>query len=519
MVGLIAFPAPRSFESFLSLLLTLKQAQARVSCHNQQWNQFHYIIQRRPLGYKIFHLSFHLAINKFIMPLSLCDLPLEILTRISVMVKVKNLSAVNKHLRSALLPIIFKRIEISPKSKYVNPTMLCNLTNIVKHLSIRVPSYLGKSVMTEAATSLAIMLFSFRSIQHFECNLPFEMNETIWALLSEKANLRSVCVKYAGHSTNALSCLSRLSLLEDITLSAMHEDMPLSNLSQLINERREFLTKLSFGFSKEGDAEIEDLFHRVETQLKLQSLALQAFRWSPADAPSPLRKLDLTKLRNLSLKSCLGQERAWDMFNQVSADRPQNLKSIFVDQISPPLIKFLTETLEPNMLEALFFDGRDTSVKLETILKGPVSRHRRSLLNVFLRNRDSQDAITWKFSEADISFIFREIPQIRQLAFAINARDSILTFLRQLTKNTMLQGLRIFQIDAHSPAHFINEFQHVLDSFRAPSLMEIAYKDNYYHVCDPDATDEQDEDDTGVVPVLLRIVDRCDMELDIFEEV
>lgn len=111
-----------------------------------------------------------------------------------------------------------------------------------------------------------------------------------------------------------------------------------------------------------------------------------------------------------------------------------NLKRIHTDAVSPALISFLKETLAPNSLEWMFLqDGREynSPVTIDSISRGPLRRHRRSLTKVMVDSAIGKpdNALNvkrkkWMFPRELLAFITSgKMNCLKELAMAVDYKD------------------------------------------------------------------------------------------------
>lgn len=111
-----------------------------------------------------------------------------------------------------------------------------------------------------------------------------------------------------------------------------------------------------------------------------------------------------------------------------------NLKRIHTDAVSPALISFLKETLAPDSLEWMFLqDGREynSPVTVDSIFRGPLRRHRRSLTKVMVDSAIGKpdNALNvkrkkWMFPRELLAFITSgKMNCLKELAMAVDYKD------------------------------------------------------------------------------------------------
>lgn len=120
--------------------------------------------------------------------------------------------------------------------------------------------------------------------------------------------------------------------------------------------------------------------------------------------------------------------------SSISSSYTLNLKRIHTDTVSPALISFLKETLAPNSLEWMFLqDGREYSspVTIDSIFRGPLRRHRRSLTKVMIDsaigkpdNARNSKRKKWMFPRELLAFITSgKMNCLKELAMAVDYKD------------------------------------------------------------------------------------------------
>ena len=204
-------------------------------------------------------------------------------------------------------------------------------------------------------------------------------------------------------------------------------------------------------WSGEGSHEKGDTrcFHNRK-RLRLQVLELERI----ALGIDVLKKtIEWKVLTSLTLLNCESDEDLWKVLRRVYTPRPNisahsfsktssppleyslNLKRIRTNNVSASLIAFLKETLAPNTLECMILQDNYTSspnVTIETILRGPLKRHRSSLKKVMIDSADrtlrsGRRASHWKkwaFTREVIAFVTSgKMTALRELAMAIDYKD------------------------------------------------------------------------------------------------
>ena len=158
--------------------------------------------------------------------------------------------------------------------------------------------------------------------------------------------------------------------------------------------------------------------------------------------------IDWTRLTNLTLLNCVGDDKLWRALQRTFAPQPSvvygpitqttvapleyrlNLKKIRTNSVSPTLITLLKETLAPNSLEWLFLHDKEeesSKVSIDSILRGPLRWHRNSLRKVMIDSsggsRRQSKAKKWAFTRETLAFVTNKMSGIRELAFSVDYKD------------------------------------------------------------------------------------------------
>ena len=206
-----------------------------------------------------------------------------------------------------------------------------------------------------------------------------------------------------------------------------------------------------------------------QRKLKLRVLELERISLSVQVLQ---KSIDWQILTSLTLLNCQSDERLWKALKRTFAPRsnyhkllPQasaitkraslsnirkteailasdyklKLRRIHTNNVTPALVAFLKEALAPNSLEWMFLqDGGNSStqVTIDTILRGPLRRHRASLQKVMIDSSDSTSSTDpevlprstkwkkWMFSREVLTFVTSgKMPALRELAMTINKED------------------------------------------------------------------------------------------------
>ena len=248
--------------------------------------------------------------------------------------------------------------------------------------------------------------------------------------------------------------------------------------------------KLEEETNKCGPEEIHDL----PSKLKLDVLEIEKF--SP-QSWILLRGIDFTILTSLTLLKCGDTTKLWEELKRQfpprkslvlstparSPESPRgpprlrrkpsseslsgpityqlNLKRIHTDSVPKELISFLKNTLAPNSLEWMFLqdDASKSSsvVTLDLIYRGPLKRHRDSLIKVMVDSAygpassraRSVAARKWMFSREVLAFVTSgKMSRIRELAMSIEYRDWHF-FLQKLPQIPHLRSIYLPYIADH----------------------------------------------------------------------
>jgi hypothetical protein len=213
--------------------------------------------------------------------------------------------------------------------------------------------------------------------------------------------------------------------------------------------------------NKHTPTEKEEPSSALSRKLSLEVFELEDVQLS---VPIMLNAIDWSVLTTLTLLRCPNHEHLWKALRrQFSSDssptkqryisgtidpvsQPSlrlsgsektfklNLKHIYTDTVSHPLISFIKETLRPNSLESVFFlhsSSDPTSVSLDTIFKGVVRRHRTSLRKLLIDSgeRGSETlpgaSVIWRqwMFDRDIIKFLGKMPYLKELGAALDVRD------------------------------------------------------------------------------------------------
>lgn len=210
----------------------------------------------------------------------------------------------------------------------------------------------------------------------------------------------------------------------------------------------------------------KDEAQHLDNVLQLESLELERV---PLSIPVLQRAIDWTRLTSLTILHCQNHEQLWKMLRHSFAPFPKSpsyqsprrtpnatprkgkpsvspqdvdlrytlkIKKIHTNAVSPALISFVRETLEPNSLEVLFLQearAYPSSVSIESIFKGAIKRHRNSLRKILIDSSEKDmDGLPttssrwrrWLLNRDILSFVCSgKMPALRELGMAIDYRD------------------------------------------------------------------------------------------------
>jgi hypothetical protein len=212
---------------------------------------------------------------------------------------------------------------------------------------------------------------------------------------------------------------------------------------------------------KHTHTEKEETSSALSRKLSLEVFELEDVQLS---VPIMLNAVDWSVLTTLTLLRCPNHEHLWKALRRQFSSDPSptkqryvsgttdfmlqssrrlpcsektfklNLKHIYTDTVSHPLISFIKETLRPNSLESVFFlhsSSDPTSVSLDTIFKGVVRRHRTSLKKLLIDSgeRGSETlpgaSVIWRqwMFDRDIIKFLGKMPCLKELGAALDVRD------------------------------------------------------------------------------------------------
>ncbi len=138
-------------------------------------------------------------------------------------------------------------------------------------------------------------------------------------------------------------------------------------------------------------------------------------------------------------------------------DFPLRIRRLHTDAVSSSLITFIKETLAPDSLESLFLQDDSeykSTVSIDTIYRGTLRRHRRSLKKVLIESEDKSEEgppqawRRWIFNKDILGFITSQMPNLRELGMAVDYKDWHF-FLQRLANATQLRSLFIPYVADH----------------------------------------------------------------------
>ncbi|CBF86189.1 hypothetical protein AN2106.2 [Aspergillus nidulans FGSC A4] len=225
-------------------------------------------------------------------------------------------------------------------------------------------------------------------------------------------------------------------------------------------------SKTIYSFTSGSDQEL----------LKLEVLELERI---PISAAVLLDTIDWTRVTTLTILRCEGHEKLWRSlrrrFSPSAAphtstrhgrseeDRAQpeyalRIKHIHTDAVSPYLLLFIKDTLQPNTLETVFLHGsplHDSAVHIEGIYRNVIRTHRSSLRKLLVDSTERSPAGVeivnsrwqkWMFTREVITFITSgRMPKLKELSMTIDSKDWHY-FLQRLPNIPQLRALHISHI-------------------------------------------------------------------------
>ena len=234
--------------------------------------------------------------------------------------------------------------------------------------------------------------------------------------------------------------------------------------------------------------------------LKLNTLAFEKL---PITETVLVKSIDVTHLTSLTILRCVGHERLWRILRRKFAPQPPSLcinasetsatsptapssrrtsmkishsnpsvyqlslKNLHTDAVSPSLISFIKETLEPNTLQSLFLQRRnafyDSPVTTSSIHRGAVRTHRLSLTKLLVDSSEIRPTPrstidrSWKKWQVDrdiLTYITTpsKFPKLREFGFCVSYKDWVY-FLQRLPNLPQLRSLYVPHIDDDECRH------------------------------------------------------------------
>ncbi|KAI4800099.1 hypothetical protein E4T44_11784, partial [Aureobasidium sp. EXF-8845] len=266
-------------------------------------------------------------------------------------------------------------------------------------------------------------------------------------------------------------------------------------------------------YGKHTTREKEEPSSALSRKLSLEVFELEDVQLS---VPIMLNAIDWSVLTTLTLLRCPNHEHLWKALRRQFSSDPSptkhryisgttdpilqpprrlsgsektfklNLKHIYTDTVSHPLISFIKETLRPNSLESVFLlhsSSDPTSVSLDTIFKGVVRRHRTSLRKLLIDSgeRGSETlpgaSVIWRqwMFDRDIINFLGKMPCLKELGAALDVRDWHF-FLQHLPTFPKLRSLYIPYLVNHSQGFDAREYAlQVVDIVALRPELEICY--------------------------------------------
>lgn len=205
----------------------------------------------------------------------------------------------------------------------------------------------------------------------------------------------------------------------------------------------------------------------LDHRLHLESLELERVHIS---VPVLQKALNWSSLTSLTLLHCPNHEQLWKTLRKQFAPTPKsptysaarrtctssprktskasmppdgelqyylNLTKVHTNTVSPALISFLKETLAPNTLRVLFLQearSYNSPVQIDTLLRGPIRRHRSSLQKLLIDSSEkspdngiptnSSRWRRWLLNRDTLAFICSgKMTALKELGVAIDYRD------------------------------------------------------------------------------------------------
>ncbi|KAL4817302.1 hypothetical protein BDW67DRAFT_160210 [Aspergillus spinulosporus] len=210
--------------------------------------------------------------------------------------------------------------------------------------------------------------------------------------------------------------------------------------------------------------------------LKLEVLELERI---PISAPVLLDTIDWTRVTTLTILRCEGHEKLWRSLRRRFApsaaphtsarhgrseqdkalpEYALRIKHIHTDAVSPYLLLFIKDTLQPDTLETVFLHGsplHDSAVHIEGIYRNVIRTHKSSLRKLLVdsteRSPTGVEIVNsrwqkWMFAREVITFITSgRMPKLKELSMTIDSKDWHY-FLQRLPYIPQLRALHISHI-------------------------------------------------------------------------
>lgn len=174
-----------------------------------------------------------------------------------------------------------------------------------------------------------------------------------------------------------------------------------------------------------------------------------------------------------------------------ASEYPLRLKRIHTNHVSSALISFLKHALAPDSLEWLFLQDtsmHSSSVTLDAIYRGPLRRHRSSLVKVMIDSATGQEkestrkrdvtARKWMLTREVLTFLSSgKMSRLRELAMTISYKDWHF-FLQRLPQIPHLRSLYIPWIADHPYGNSLKESDFAMSAIDVVALrpeVELCY--------------------------------------------
>ena len=200
--------------------------------------------------------------------------------------------------------------------------------------------------------------------------------------------------------------------------------------------------------------------------------------------------VDWTKLTNLTLLNCVGDDKLWRTLQKTFAPQPSigygpisqttsapleyslKLRKIRTNNVSPTFIALLKETLAPNSLEWLFLHEKEdesSKVTIESILRGPLRWHRNSIRKLMIDSsagsRRQSKAKKWAFTREVLAFVTNKMSGIRELAFSVDYKDWVSQEISDCRPMTKASSITSYSNFLAFPAYVLCIFLKLLTTF------------------------------------------------------